>query len=491
MTPLRKIKKIWSTFRRWQPFTTRGFLAIVLALYSLKVFALPENDIIAYLLGGGILGLVLLVTLISLLMRFLLGKNLKGDATFDTHHVTAHDSAFLHCLSGSDIPAMITLKSSNIAPFFFLEVCRIFEHEGAISPSHLIKGLAPSSGKRQLFDTVFFPHRGLWSVKGLRVTLGDALGFVKLSWEIPITTSLEVSAPLIPIRPLPIVAASSRAGDELSYSRERSGDLFDIKAYDPSDGINRILWKTFARSGELVVRRPEPAVFPEGEVAIYLIAKREDDHVAGAFQSYFEQLQENQIAVLFGTDVDSDDSLSLQICQCHFCTRPEDIRQTIARSVWNMNNATGNGFETFLKALETENHLVERVVIFAPEGSDHRWLETVTKVAASRLVKLTIALARNELKALLNLRGDRKHGFKKGGNGIGRRIFEKKEKLFESLGRLTRQSWLTVFSKKGESDTLKDLVTLINRSGAELLFCESTQFLRESVNKNNSRLTPR
>jgi hypothetical protein len=205
-------------------------------------------------------------------------------------------------------------------------------------------------------------------MKSVRCQIGDALGLSRMTWDYPIEASIEVSAANIPIKALPVVAASSRAGDELSVSQERSGDLYDLKPYDPNDGVKRILWKTYAKSGQLVVRRPEPAMIPEGEVAIYLIASREEDYVAGALQSYLKMLHDNQIVVLFGTD--GLNSISQEHAgspgETSYCSTPENIQRAINRSAWSPNAGQATDFQDFLESVEGPGRRIHQVVVFAP-----------------------------------------------------------------------------------------------------------------------------
>ena len=122
--------------------------------------------------------------------------------------------------------------------------------------------------------------------------------------------------------------------------------------------MNRILWKTYAKTGELIVRRPEPAIVPEGEIAIYLIAAKEDDHVAGALQTYLKEVQEKQIKVLFGTD-------GLR----NFETNLSEIKHAINHSVWSQDSGTGKGLANFINYLSEANKHPNEIIIFCSEQS--------------------------------------------------------------------------------------------------------------------------
>lgn len=340
----------------WQPFTFRGVVALILSVAAIEIYAIPQKDLAAALLGGSIGFLVVLLGLGSIVLRFSLRRALTAEATFESN-----------ALSHRPVAAGLILRSSTIAPFFALAVQRAFEKNGVSSPKHIARGKDSESGLRYLLDDVWFPHRGVWNLTGLDLTVTDVLGFSSLSWRLPCFTSVEVAAPNITIKTLPIVSASSRAGDQLNLSAERSGDLYDIKPYDPSDGTKRILWKTFAKSGQLVVRRPEPAIVPEGEVAVYLIAEREDDHVAGALQDYIRQLDQQGVKVLFGTD--GDDSLAQATEQSTLGFEPSatQILRTINSGAWSPKAGSGADFNKYLDCLCTGNRSIHEVILFTNE----------------------------------------------------------------------------------------------------------------------------
>lgn len=394
---MRRIGRNLRKIRDAQPLTTRGLLAIALCFFALEFIATEESDLIAYMLGGGIAAMLLTALLTCIFVRRRLAKGLKIEPHFDS------DSLF----SRSAVRAGLTVRSASLPPFFSLHINRVFQHPGVVSPEHIVSG---REAVRRLVDTIQFPHRGFWALENLSLSLRDALGFTEISWDIPSNAGVEVSARNIQIRSLPIVAASSRSGDTLDQAKERAGDLFDIKQYDPSDGVKRILWKVYAKTGAVVVRRPEPAVIPEGEVAIFLVARRTDDHVAGAAQSYIQELENNSINILFGTDGAGAYRTSYHSSHHEasavgdvVATSPEHILAMINRCVWSAHAGSGHDLEQFLGALQSMNRIIRRVVVFAPE-TDTGWFDAVRSAAAASNVALTIVLAPDSLDPAVDLR---------------------------------------------------------------------------------------
>ncbi len=378
----------------WQPLTIFGLSTVILSTIGLRFLAIPQFDLVADILSKSILTALCLILATALVLRIRLGRLLRAE---------------LQCgdplsISKLDVPAGITFFGSTLPPYFTLRVTRRFDGPGVQSPWHLLKGKEPLSGKRNSPDTIVFPHRGYWRVLALSIDLRDALGLVSFRWEIPVNSAIEVGTNTIPIAPLPIVASSARAGDELQQNMERAGDPFDIKPYDPSDGVKRILWKTFARSGQLVVRRPEPSVIPEGELALYLIAGPEEDFIAGAAQGYLEQLKENNIAVLFGTDglsgMDSESPESSKHFDRKFdgpsggtpdgyATTDREINAAIIQFARHSQAGTGYGFSSYLDKLSASGRAIQHVVFFGSENGE--WIDRINAVCVTRGISYTLA----------------------------------------------------------------------------------------------------
>ena len=87
---------------------------------------------------------------------------------------------------------------------------------------------------------------------------------------------LEVLVYPSPVQGIPDAAASG-AGDVLNRTTQ-IGDMNDIKAYQPGDASNRILWKKFAATDVLTVRHHEQSSFKPDWVSWdnYHTAARED-----------------------------------------------------------------------------------------------------------------------------------------------------------------------------------------------------------------------
>jgi hypothetical protein len=165
----------------------------------------------------------------------------------------------------------------------------------------------------------------------------------------------------------------------------RQGDPFDIKPYHPSDGLKKIVWKAFAKSGELLSRHPEASMTPEGFVALFVIADRASDQLCGKALGYVNSLKELKLELLLG-------------CQGQkgrpFGTDLETTQTLLIDSVWDANErGVSETIDDLQALLDTcvqlnQGSNVRRVVIFidgarvgASDGSEllealSNWLDT-------------------------------------------------------------------------------------------------------------------
>jgi hypothetical protein len=83
-------------------------------------------------------------------------------------------------------------------------------------------------------------------------------------------------------------------------TNNRNGDPYDIKPYHPSDGIKKIVWKAYAKRGELLSRHPEASMTPEGHVVIAVLAETSDDEICSQALAYIRTLDEMSLELLVG-----------------------------------------------------------------------------------------------------------------------------------------------------------------------------------------------
>ncbi len=376
-----------------QPFTSRGLILFVLAFVCLFYFGKEKSDLVATVIGITI-AIACIMTLLPLLLtsRFIF----KKFADFRDLSTGSNEKYFAQ----KEFSSFINLPAIKIPPFFNISLTRVFpeEHNEHVKPK-TIKLFGNFNDPRSKFDVkdyLKFDRRGEFTQAGVAIRFGDILGLTRLEKFIPAAKNYAVHPQEVQIEPIAVMAASAQLGDVEHSNLERTGDLFDIRGYHPGDSLKRVLWKVYARSGNVVVRQPEPAIVPEGEVAIFVAARAEDDCVAASAISYLKILEEQNI-------VYSLSSLG------HFGELAKTIEEAESNLINSANLAmhdNGQSFQRFLEKLKEKNFSSKKIILFCPEflsSDDSRYEEEVKvfrkiEVQASQFgVELAIVIAPKKL----------------------------------------------------------------------------------------------
>ena len=341
------------------PLTLRGTLLAALIIYGCLGPARTEADIIAATLGytsATLFGLILIGTLVQgLRIRRALQVNISG---------TSSDNPVAN-ESGRPTPIIIKTSPLSLLPGFTLSLNLGFESPGVTVPEFKFTGSLGRS--RYLSHPVIFPHRGIWRLNETRITVGDQLGLTQLRWKLSgseASRSFTITPPRTEIGRLPVISSCERVGDLITHSRERHGDQFDIRQYHPADGARRIVWKIFARRGELVSRHPESSMTPEGRVLIFTAALPSEDRMCGALVRYAEQLTELDLDIVAGCSGMRDSKAASSTAA---------LQALLISSVWNADSDVTEVQSDLLRVLHqaSENmngESIRRVAIFtSPE----------------------------------------------------------------------------------------------------------------------------
>ena len=279
-----------STALQRTPLTLRSILLLLFCGYLLLGPVPYSSDIVAASLAYGLLTLLGIIAAATLIEALYIKKRL----TLELHPPEELS------VSGQSARCLVVLSRVSLLPGTVLTCRPSFVHpEISVPTIKLFKGTQP--GQRLAIDCIP-PHRGNWDVHGIHCTVGDLTGFMKVSWRVALDTSLIVTPPSQPDTLLPLVSSTQRAGDLVPDAVHRLGDPFDIKPYHPSDGVKKIVWKAFAKSGELLSRHAEASMTPEGFVALFVLARPEDDDVCGKALAYVHALTELKLDLLLSCE---------------------------------------------------------------------------------------------------------------------------------------------------------------------------------------------
>lgn len=342
-----------------QGLTVRGLTLLLFIAYLALDPVSNRSDIISAVATLGLGGVIVLLFGTTILHGSLLKRAFHASVYFPQSSELMRIEA--------RVPIIVVLKTSGIRilPLYLLEIDITWQHEEIETPQINLTGskLKP----RTITFPVTFPHRGNWRLHSIKCTLVDRLGLTHKSWSVSesVTNSqIEVQSPQVNFSDLPILSSSHRAGDSAPDLNNRSGELFDIKQYHPSDGAKRILWKVFARRGELLSRHPEPSFTPEGQVALFCMARTHDDHVASNFLAYLNRLEELQLDIYAGCQGMGDSTVA---------RNKSSAAQLLINSTWNASQANSDSIlveiDKILESLTSLNQqsLISKCIIFIAE----------------------------------------------------------------------------------------------------------------------------
>ena len=113
-------------------------------------------------------------------------------------------------------------------------------------------------------ETVSFPRRGHWKNIQREFWISDIFAICRVRFVRDMNIDLLVEANIGKLA-APVFAIGMQDGGENPHPMGKPyGDRVDMRNYAPGDPVRYILWKTYARTGELVVRTPERALQPDG-----------------------------------------------------------------------------------------------------------------------------------------------------------------------------------------------------------------------------------
>ncbi len=282
------------------PLSTQGFFLLLVLAYLYFVPITRQNDIVAAVLALSIGALILLCFLGCAWLSLSLRRSASVEVFLpDTSApIAAADDTALR--SGREFPLAMRVDGVRLLPFFHLELALDFEE--ALSAFHISGSVSRST---LLIENVRVPHRGMWKLRGVDLSVADFAGITEVHRHLRSERTqkiLRVFPPQSFANTFPIISSAERPGDMLVDATQRRGDPFDVKRYHPSDGLNRVVWKIFARSGELMSRHPEHAMTPEGQTLVYCLARSEEDEVCTAAVAYARALFELELTLYFACE---------------------------------------------------------------------------------------------------------------------------------------------------------------------------------------------
>ncbi|MBN8548527.1 MAG: DUF58 domain-containing protein [Deltaproteobacteria bacterium] len=349
------VGRLWSAFRSLNfLLTLRGLLVLIFIGLLFLGPVSNDHDIVASIFAYVLLSVLILSISLTVLQGLALRKTLRVSL-----HAPSEGASGEAVVSGASTRFLLRTSKVQLAPLFVLTIQPEFQHDGVVPSIHRLTGTAAQD--RFLNELISFPHRGDWSITRIVASVGDQLGFTQLSWEMDPNPAqiFRVEPPRVQETQLPIISSCQRSGDMLMAAHDRLGDPFDLKSYHPSDGLKKVVWKIFARTGELIARHPEHSMNPEGQVILHCIAGQADDHVCAAALAYSRQLRELDLELFFGCEGMNGHAIARSA---------EQACDLLVETAWGEIRSTEDVSHLLQKCSEELlDSRIDKIVLFAPK----------------------------------------------------------------------------------------------------------------------------
>jgi Protein of unknown function DUF58 len=196
--------------------------------------------------------------------------------------------------------------------------------------------------------------------------VSDLLGLARFSFRKRQNRELTIAPHRGNLQDLQLVPQHD-AGDAQGHPQgPPQGDLLEMRAYAPGDPLKNVLWKVFARTGQLLVRMPERAVQPCERTLAYLVAGPGDEPAAGIARKVLETGMLGR-DFLFGADGEDAPTSSVD----------EAVRQIVrSANAWRYGAV---GLEKFLALGAAEG--IQACTLFVP-ARPGSWLNRVAVLLA-------------------------------------------------------------------------------------------------------------
>lgn len=347
---MRRLIAVLNQARGWFPFTLGGLLLLSGALYALIVLGGKHQDFL-FIVAGGVgvfLSLIgLLSTVAAALVVWWSLRKLEPES-----------------------PLMLVENIEQQMPFhlpwpWWLPLAQLSWRWRDPEVQH-------RTDRKSEF--VRFSRRGEWTEVCREIIVEDPFGFTQIKFRHTLAGQIQVSPDVGKLNASVLVQGFQSGGDFSHPEGEAVGDRIDLRNYVPGDPVRYILWKVYARTGQLVVRQPERAFQPANRLSLFLISHPADVAAAGAA---WYTIQNNLLGADWRFGVDGSEDFTCE----RDAALDEIIRSTSFKGV------SGDGLLSFAQNVLREG--AQRVLVFAPPVGGP-WVEKVK--AAKALVNVQVVI---------------------------------------------------------------------------------------------------
>lgn len=229
-------------------------------------------------------------------------------------------------------------------------------------------------------EEVLTPNRrGEWDVLDRRFVVRDIFGFTSITFVIPQKCELQVLPDQGRFNK-PLSVNSLLSGSDISHPLGKPiGDRMDIRNYTHGDPVRYILWKTYARTGQLVVRTPERALQPSPKMISYLVVGDGDCPAAGIMWALVE-------SKMLGKEWEvAADGFSSGV------TEIDDAKNIIIASA-NSEVTQAKGLQTYMKNTKNNSSSGSQSLLLFVPPIDNGWVQNIIELQLATSATIIICV---------------------------------------------------------------------------------------------------
>lgn len=262
------------------PLTVQGVLTLLLVAFALRQYAYGSMDLVVFALGICALAILIFSLFCTVVCGVLIQRRIHHqiDEQASTQESIKLEAGFPN-ESGFELPTL------NYFPLIKLQWRIVFPDQLTTR----IRVTENSDGNTFLREEIV-PQRRCLSAKVIRLfTVSDVLGFCRYSWRQAQTRECLCLPQVNTLRQLPLLRSMTAEDGIPDPTGSPEGDRMEIRRYAPGDSVRDIMWKAYARSGQLNVRLAEKSVFHSQRTLAYLLSSPNDEAAAATARVALQQ----------------------------------------------------------------------------------------------------------------------------------------------------------------------------------------------------------
>ncbi len=278
---MRIAKTILLTCLNWIPLSTRGAVLIPSALLALRFVALQEHDRLLLAACAG--GLFLLVALALVVLG--VGLTLRLYRPIKLTNIDAIET--VKQSTGLTLPSVASM------PCIVVDI-RWLNCSG-IEAS--LENAAGRTGERILAKQRLYRSEIIRQFE-----IADVFGLCRVKFSKRYPQSIRVEPFPAPVCSITQIRRDQQGDDLVHPHGKPCGDFIEMRHYQKGDPLKLVLWKHYARTGQLLVRQPENSITSLAQTIACFVAGPGDEASAGVARTVVTELSQGGDEFLFQAD---------------------------------------------------------------------------------------------------------------------------------------------------------------------------------------------